>query len=77
MSTGTKYWELIADSLHRKGWSWGSVGFWNRAGQRMHCVDASKDGKRFIVHADDILTDFLEIETAIAQHQRGIAERSL
>lgn len=28
----------------------------------MFCVDAQRDGKRFIVHADDILTAFLELE---------------
>jgi hypothetical protein len=29
-------------------------------------VDAHRDdGKRFVVHADDILTAFLELETAI------------
>ena len=58
-----KYWELIADQLHRAGWSWGHVSFWQIDGRRMHCVDAHRgDGRRFIVHADDLLTAFLELE---------------
>ena len=28
-------------------------------------VDAHRDGKRFIVHAEEILTAFLELESAI------------
>jgi len=36
----------------------------------MRCVDASKDGKRFIDRADDILTAFLELEMAIASTSR-------
>jgi len=37
-------------------------------GQTIWIVDAHRDdGRRFIVHADDILTAFLELETAIHQ----------
>ena len=31
----------------------------------MWIVDAHSDGKRFIVRADELLTAFLELETAI------------
>jgi hypothetical protein len=32
-------------------------------------ADAHRDGKRFVVHADEKLTAFLELEAAI--HSRG------
>ena len=52
---GMNYWEIIADSLSKAGWSWG-------------CVSAlDRDGKRFVVRADEILTAFLEAERAIHQ----------
>jgi hypothetical protein len=40
-------------------------------------ADAHRDGKRFVVRADEILTAFMELETAIrARHStQGIAER--
>lgn len=59
------YWEHIADSLSRAGWSWGMVGYWSETGQRMHCLDAHMgDGRRFIVRADDLLAGFVELEAA-------------
>ena len=44
-----KYWEIIADNLSKAGWSWGCVS----------TID-SNGRKRFIVHADEKLTAFLE-----------------
>jgi hypothetical protein len=38
------------------------VGYWRKDGKRMHCVDASKDGRRHIMHADDLLAAFLELD---------------
>ena len=50
------YWEIIADNLSKVGWSGGCVS----------AVDAEDrdDGKRFVVHADEMLTAFLELEGA-------------
>ena len=60
-----KYWEIIADNLHDAGWSLGWVAALDLEGRTMWIVDAHGYGKRFIVHADEILTAFLEAERAI------------
>jgi hypothetical protein len=59
-----KYWEIIADNLHKAGWSWGWVSALDAHGRTIWIVDAHCDGKRFIVHADEKLTAFLELESA-------------
>jgi len=43
-----------------------AVGNWS-AGRTTWIADAHGYGKRFIVHADEILTAFLELERAIHQ----------
>jgi hypothetical protein len=58
-------WEIIADNLSKAGWSWAH----------------RDDGKRFIVHADEKLTAFLELESAIRAcgrlaRQAGVIRRS-
>ena len=61
-----KYWEIIADNLSKAGWSWGCVSALNSDGQTIWIADAHRDnGKRFIVHADEKLTAFIELESAI------------
>jgi hypothetical protein len=61
-----KYWEIIADRLSKAGWSWGCVATINRKGQTIFVADAHRgDGKRFVVHADEKLTAFIELESAI------------
>ena len=37
----------------------------DRNGRTIWIADAHRDGKRFIVHADEILKGFLELEIAI------------
>ncbi len=62
---GVKYWEIIADNLSKAGWSWGCVSTINSNGRTIFVVDAHRDdGQRFVVHADEKLTAFLELETA-------------
>jgi hypothetical protein len=56
-----KYWEIIADRLHAEGWSYGIAEHFTKYGF-LFCVDAHRDGKRFIVKADDLLTAFLSLE---------------
>ena len=64
-----KYWEIIADNLSKAGWSWGCVSALDRQGRTIWIVDAQRDdGKRFIVHDDDKLTAFLELERAVCIH---------
>jgi hypothetical protein len=60
-----KNWEIIADNLSKAGWSWGCVSAIDSSGRTIWIVDARRDdGKRFVVHADDILTAFVELEAA-------------
>jgi hypothetical protein len=65
--TPVKNWEVIADNLRRTGWGWGCVSALDREGRTIWIVDAHRDGKRFVVRADEILTAFLEAERAIHQ----------
>jgi hypothetical protein len=58
------YWEIIGDNLSKAGWSWGSVGSVDREGRTIWVVAAERDGQRFIVHADEKLTAFIELESA-------------
>jgi hypothetical protein len=61
-----KYWEIIADRLSKAGWSWGSVSAIDSNGRMIWIVDAhGDDGKRFVVHADEKLTTFVELDSVI------------
>jgi hypothetical protein len=63
-----KYWELIADNLSKAGWSLGWVSAVDSEGRTIWIVDAHRDnGKRLVVRADEMLTAFLELESAIRQ----------
>jgi hypothetical protein len=44
-----KYWEIIADNLHKAGFSMGWVSALNVEGQTIWIVEAHGYGKRFIV----------------------------
>jgi hypothetical protein len=58
--------EIIADNLSKAGFSWGCVATVYRNGQTIFVADAHRDdGRRFIVHADEKLTAFLKLESAI------------
>ena len=56
-----KYWEIIADRLHADGWSYDIAEHLTKHGL-LFCVDAHREGKRFIVKADDLLMAFLSLE---------------
>ena len=61
-----KHWEIVADNLNKAGWSLGCVSAINFNGRTIWIADAHRDnGQRFIVHADDKLTAFLELESVI------------
>src|SRR5258705_3635874 len=65
-----KNWEIIADNLSKAGWSWGCVSAIDSSGRTIWIADAHRsDGKRYIVRADEKLTAFVEVESAI----RGIS----
>jgi hypothetical protein len=60
------YWELIADNLCKRGWSWGCVSAIESKARTMFVADAHRgDGKRFVVRADEKLTAFIELELAL------------
>ena len=49
--------------------TWGSVATVDREGRTIFVADAHRDdGQRFVVHADEKLTAFLELESAIHSH---------
>ena len=61
-----KYWEIIADNLSKAGWSWGCVSAVDVNERTIFVADAHRDdGKRFVVHADEKLSAFVELEVAI------------
>jgi hypothetical protein len=60
-----KYWEVIARNLKKSGWSYGYVSALDSRWRTIWIVDAHRDGKRFVVHADELLTAFLELESAV------------
>jgi hypothetical protein len=60
-----KYWEIIADNLSKAGWSLGWVSALDPERRTIWIVDAHRDGKRFIVRADEMLTAFVELQRAI------------
>jgi hypothetical protein len=60
-----KQWEIIADNLHDAGFSLGWVSALDLEGRTIWIVDAHRDGKRYVVRADEMLTAFLELERAV------------
>jgi len=65
--------EIIADNLKKAGWSLGYVSAIDSDGRTIWIVDAHRDdGKRYVVHADEKLTAFLELESAIRAAKKGV-----
>ena len=61
-----KYREIIADNLKKAGWSLGYVSAIDFNGRTIWIADAHRgDGKRFVVHADEKLTAFVELESVV------------
>jgi hypothetical protein len=53
-----KYWEIIARNLKKRGWSLGYVSAVDSERRTIWIADAHRDdGKRFVVRADEKLTD--------------------
>ncbi|MFL6519195.1 MAG: hypothetical protein ACJ8NS_03165 [Chthoniobacterales bacterium] len=59
-----KYWEIIADKLSAAGWSWGMTTVIDAHARKAFVVDAHRadSARQFIVHSDELLTAFLELE---------------
>lgn len=60
-----KYWEIIANRLKNAGWSLGRVSAMDSEWRTIWIVDAHRDGKRFIVRADEKLSAFVELERQV------------
>jgi hypothetical protein len=70
-----KYWEIIADNLSKAGWSWGCVSAIDSSGRTIWIADAHRDdGKRFVARADEKLTAFLELESAIRGYDQSLID---
>jgi hypothetical protein len=60
-----KYWKITADKLSKAGWSWGYVSAIDSNGRTVWIADAHRNnGNRFVVHADEKLIAFMELEAA-------------
>jgi hypothetical protein len=60
-----------AENLSKAGWSWGCVSAIDSNRRTIFAADAHRDdGKRFVVRADEKLTAFVELESAIRAGQR-------
>jgi hypothetical protein len=72
-----KYWDIIADNLKKAGWSLGAVlQLWIPNARTIFMAGAHRgDGKRFVVHADEKLTQFVELESAIRAAAAEIQRR--
>ena len=59
-----KHWLRIADNLRNAGFSWGCS--CESDSRTIWIADAHRgDGKRYVVRADEILTAFVELQSAI------------
>lgn len=60
-----KYWEIIANRLKKAGFSLGWVSAVDSEPRTIWIVDAHRDGKRFVVRADEKLSAFVELERQV------------
>jgi hypothetical protein len=61
-----KDWELVAENLSKGCWSWGCVSAVDLEGRTIWIADAHRgDGQWFIVHPDEVLTAFTELDSSI------------
>jgi hypothetical protein len=62
---------LISAGQSKAGWSWGCLATVDCRGRTTFVADAYRDdGKRFVVRADEKLTAFVEMESAICASRR-------
>jgi hypothetical protein len=65
--------EIIANRLNEAGRSLGCVSAVDSQGRTIWIADAHRDdGKRFVVHADEKLTAFMELEATIHAYRELI-----
>jgi hypothetical protein len=63
------YWEMIAEGLKKHGWRCGCISSTNHDTKQFWVVATEReDAGRFIVHADEMLTAFRELESLHRAH---------
>ncbi|PYY20495.1 MAG: hypothetical protein DMG62_23470 [Acidobacteria bacterium] len=68
-----KYWEIIIENLRNAGWNCGSMATTDAKGRSIWVVAAEReDAGRFIVHADEVLTAFMELQAVIHRQLRNV-----
>ena len=67
-----KYWETIADNLHKAGRSYGYVSAIDSEGRTIWIVDAHGYAERFIVHSHEKQTAFLNSNRRFALEANGL-----
>ena len=61
-----RYWETVRDNLRKAGWNCGCISSTDHEGRQFWVVAAEReDAGCFIVHADEKLTAFIELESVI------------
>jgi hypothetical protein len=59
-------WKTARDNLQKAGWNCGCISSTDHEGRQFWVLTAEReDAGRFIVHADEMLTAFLELQAAI------------
>jgi len=64
-----KYQEIIADKFSAAGWSWGYCSAVTRDDWRW-IVDAHREGRRYIVQSDELLSALLESEATLREWRK-------
>jgi hypothetical protein len=65
-----KYWEIIADNLNQAGWNCGCISSTDQNGRQFWVAAAEHDrAGRFIVRAEEKVTAFLELESAVSERR--------
>jgi hypothetical protein len=59
-------WEIIADNLNKRSGVWAAFHLWTLKSEQSGLWMRTRDGKRFVVRANEKLTTFLEFQAAIA-----------
>jgi hypothetical protein len=63
---GCNSWKIVAQNSKQAGWNCGCVSSTDQKGRQFWVAAAERDGAgRFVVHADELLTAFLELERAV------------
>jgi hypothetical protein len=61
-----RYWEIIPGNLKKAGWRCGCMSAVDSQGRTIWIVDAHRgDGRRFVVHSDEKLSAFVELERQV------------